>query len=97
MCRLVKPAVIDRHIAQVGKVNAIPGSVDDLHHIVLGTGAQRTGAQGQAVILAGHHGQPLYRRLVRNNSWQAKDAPWRIVRVNGHLYIACLTNGHNRL
>jgi hypothetical protein len=83
MCRLFeRPIRLFSDIAQVNKVNAICNPFGDFGHVVTRMRPERSRTQSNAIrgAILGIQ-DPIKVRAAGHDAWQAKDIPWRIVRM----------------
>ena len=99
MRRLVeaaRPQVV--YVAHMRKVDAPGEAADDIGDVVVGVGAERTGAQRHAVVHIIHRShEPQQLCLRARKARQAKDRPRRVVRMDGHPDVVPVARGHDRL
>ena len=78
------------------EVNAIRVTVGNLHHIVFGTGAKRTGTQGQTIGLRWHGlEQPVDILCRRDDARQAQNIAWRIVGMDAQAHAKLFGKRHH--
>ena len=81
---------------KVNEVGARSKFLSQLHHVVVGTSRERTGTEGQTVVLVGHSiKEPLDILLSTHDTWQTENLDGGIVGVYAHVHVAFLTDGHN--
>ena len=82
-------------VYEVGARSELLGKID---HVVVGSGRERTSAEGEAVVLVGHSiEEPADILLGADDARQAKDLDRGIVGVYAHIDAELLAGGHDGL
>ena len=91
----VRHYIADSSVHEVGMFGVFAGKGG---HVIVGTSAERAGAECQAVVRVGHSVEEcLDVDVAGDYAWQAEDGHWWIIGVHAHVDVIFIAYGHDGL